>query len=78
MNVKNRIARILTALSRCDTSRGDGRDNSYARLARDANGTVHLPADATPAERRMFEQLRSMWWTMLPPSFVTSELFVED
>ena len=75
MNVKNRISRILSALSRCDTPDGD---NCNARLAPDANGTVHLPPDATPAERTLFEQLRGMAWSVLAPSYVTSELFVED
>jgi len=73
MNVKNRIARILAALSRCDTP-----DTNYARLAPDANGTVHLPADATPAERTLFEQLRGMAWSVLAPIYVTTFLFVED
>ena len=73
MNVQNRISRIISALSRCDTP-----DSDNARLAPEANGTVHLPADATPAERLLFEQIRSMAWSVLAPSYVTSVLFVED
>ena len=77
-NINRRIARIQAALDRGDTSRGDGRDNGKGRLRPDADGTVHLPRDATAAERTFFEQMRCMLWSILPPSYVTSKLYVED
>ena len=77
-NINRRVERILTALNRGDTSRGDGHDRSNGRLRPDSSGTVHLPRDATVAERTFFEQMRGMLSSILPPSYVTSELYVED
>jgi len=75
MNIKTRLSRILLALSRSNTSDGD---TSTWRMVPDAKDIVHLPPDATPGERLLFEQIRSMYCSVLPPSYVTSFLFVED
>jgi hypothetical protein len=51
---------------------------SHKPLVTDASGVMHLPPDATPSQRRIFEQMRGMLWSILPPSIVTTEFFVED
>jgi hypothetical protein len=72
----NRIRAIENAIERRKGT-GEHLDTSNRRLAPDKCGVVRLPHDATPAERRLFEQIRSTKWSMLPPSYVATH-FIDE